>query len=1459
MKRNLLLLFLLPLALAANPENENAGTAQTWRHQLSHLGNATGSKLVTPGANGSDAAMRLDYDQGPWSRFNWPLVKPAKVDKIQFQARRDTDLPKDIQIRVLTLDGIEWYTKKHLNLTNAWQTFTLTADDFTYFRSGDPNNLPKLDFANLVQFQLLPMQNSTGAGAIIVDTVQFLPDGPTFTHDKEEWKVPVDPVKTEYDRLKDIEARTQVELIRINDNIEQLNKWDATLRQILAKPEEATQILKSNQLPWKQPNSVPINDAAFDFPTFDQYKDEIKKLDSEEPKVIFDASKDTDGIFNHVLYKATTQPKPTIVKEDGAAFVRQNIIFTDNPGDQTVFLNINIPKHACNNGQFLDITDCVITTTLRCGAKQLNPELPFLLRTCAQLPDNAESFIDIPPVPFPSAEWQDVDFNVAKPKRAARRETETIFRLAFRLQNVNGSPDNFNLDVRKITIKPRPAIEQVTQQQLDQRAKRLLEARTKLLKLRTQIATREESLRRLPEIHAQYMNSFATKFVFVETNKPVTQEIPKLLPPANAPAFTTKNSLVEGWLTVVIKADQDLKHDTLTAFLLDAINAERKLAYATTKGGKQLRLNAHCPLWAPQTPNQFTLVIFAEQDGRVVAHDTRQVGLRHAQVLQSSPSTILRHVSRRNMPDWAYVYNGQPAFFRTAAVPGFISSLEKCPVESVRMLHDLWTEGTRFYGMTRSKSTWSLLEKHGITQLASATPSYKSLKSFDDLDQFLYDFDFSADLLAPLLSKASPQVIQVGNEVELDSWGASINDAFPQTAFQPLDAIAQKVRQRNLDNAPIMYVRAGHFKTVEPLPHEDISGINQYTGRYSGRLDEVPRDLAELAAEATLFNRPLAITEWNGPKYSWATSGIGGIHTRGAAYYLEKYWRAMIATPAIIGSAEFTLNWIYAPFEDLTNQTKEQAYLNRPPHEKFGGGWTSDHVPLVMADAVAPDDCYHSMQAFHSPLYIMLNNPGDIVSNLPNTNEINADLTAIGKNVRHNADLNFANLPDNAHAILVLNLRPLAIYGIQPLPAEATEPSVQTILNPKSPNHLLSVIQTNDEAALQRAITRFEQTAKHLRQLRQLEANMPRLLALTDRRNVNVFERYIMDQVARGYAFSGNDTRTSLDYKEFIDENNNLKPAWNSLAAIFLDAHRLLEKNEIDTIQALRQHGVALVISRSCHNHNPFLQQLAAATFTPAGTFIQKLLPNQLTSPIPLKILGEANMKAILEFDAERSAKHNGLNVATIKANDATPLATNTNGEPVIAKLQNDGAPIILLGYDLGDTSFVHWRVTHFGKTHPIYDRDTACGLERPAIAAVNAALKFNLRKPASSTLKVQIIPKSFLVDNGKPQFQIIVTDQDGNTPDNIQLQARTRLRVDGQNRQSSPYVTLAQAKPGLFNITAAPLQDGNIDGNNPKDTIPYFPYAKKRKIAKILSVQLKVFANNHIPQDAACAFVLTE
>ena len=452
-----------------------------------------------------------------------------------------------------------------------------------------------------------------------------------------------------------------------------------------------------------------------------------------------------------------------------------------------------------------------------------------------------------------------------------------------------------------------------------------------------------------------------------------------------------------------------------------------------------------------------------------------------------------------------------------------------------------------------------------------------------------------------------------------------------------------------------MYVRAASFNKVEPLPHEDISGINQYTGRYSGNLDEAPRDLAELAAEATLANRPIATTEWNGPKYSWATGGIGGITLRGAAYYLEKYWRAMTNTPGIVGSAEFTLNWVIAPFEDLTNQSREEAFKNRLKHSSFGGGHTSDHVPLLNADVVVPDDCYRSMQAFHSPLYVMCRKPGDIVLSGDVSRISNAfydNLNAIGKKaVKRDFRGPLADLDkSNAHHIYIAYVTPtspfgaqqrIAFPGIQPPPMDAKEPSFQTIVNPAPPDHLLTVMVAYTYEAHERGLKLLEDTALNLRDLCVKEANMPRILVLTDKENVNVMRNYVMDKAARGYAYVGDDVRTSLDKREFVDENGKRRIAWQSLHAILLDTKRELTADEAALITQFRSEGMNIIISRSAYTSNPQFQKQFVANLIPIGDFSQPLT-TELESPIPLRMLGSANLDVVKSF-YPKYVGHNGV------------------------------------------------------------------------------------------------------------------------------------------------------------------------------------------------------------------------
>ena len=1479
------LLLLLPMSLFC----------AVWQFDIDRLGNAKSAELSTPGADGTDAAILLKYDKGPWSRFNWPRFRPVVGNKsLQFKVRRqDGDLPDTVQVRVLTNDGIEWHSIQPIPISTEWQAVTATVETFQYFRGGDPEKLPKLSFDSVIQFQILPGSNGKGNGAFLVDDVRFLPNGPNYTHDKAEWKVEKDAVTIEYERLTDLWNRLNVELNRLNANTLQVQRWITALSEIkkvwAEDKAKATELLAATDRPWIESitaASVKNMPSTITFPTKEEFQQELNKLGDNKPSLITDFPTDIP-LGNRILYSAVQQDAPQKLTEDGVTFVRQHVVFTNSQDDQTVFLRITIPATAYNNDNCLNLENLVVKAKIRCNAKGLNDKLPFMLRLVSKHPENLESFIDIDAVPAPTAEWQELSFTVSKPHRTARPLPQNVIAFDFRMQNIAGQADNFNLDVQPIYYTQRPTLERLSETYLAKRKEHLLKARMALLKERTKLLEIEESLRAIPELRNAYLASFAQPVPplprrqnFQKAKVPTTPEVV-----LNPYVFKMKTAIVKNKFQLTVTLDADVKADRFHAYLLSDNPSRPIFAYSVPKEldkAAKMDIPLSIPMWSPFIPNTFPLLLLAYEGKKIVAYDRRDIGFRTAQILQSGANTLLRHVGNRNRPDWFYAYNGQPSFFHTSVYSQMENSLEQCPTETVRLLQDLWVEGQRNYGMPKNARHWENSEQYGVGRLSSFAPSYKSLRNFGDIDSLLRKYAFDLEQIIPLSANANSFVHQVGNEVELDSWGASINAAFPGTAFQPLDVIAQQLVDNQCNTVPVMYVRAGSFNKVEPLPHEDISGINQYTGRYSGNLDEAPRDLAELAAEATLANRPIAITEWNGPKYSWATGGIGGITLRGAAYYLEKYWRAMTNTPGIIGSAEFTLNWVIAPFEDLTNQSREEAFKNRLKHSSFGGGHTSDHVPLLNADVVVPDDCYRSMQAFHSPLYVMCRKPGDIVLSGDVSRISNAfydNLNAIGKKaVKRDFRGPLADLDkSNAHHIYIAYVTPtspfgahqkIAFPGIQPPPMDAKEPSFQTIVNPASPDHLLTVMVAYTYEAHERGIKLLEDAALNLRDLYVKEANMPRFLVLTDKENVNVMRNYVMDKAARGYAYVGDDVRTSLDKREFVDENGKRRIAWQSLHAILLDTKRELTADEAALITQFRSEGMNIIISRSAYTSNPQIQKQFVANLIPIGDFSQPLT-TELESPIPLRMLGSANLDVVKSF-YPKYVGHNGTKVFAVDAQSAHGVAFDAQNRPVIVKWDShngDSGAVFLLGYDLGDVATVHWRVTHSGKTHPIYDRDTACGLERPTIAALNAALfRPSLNTNPKNRLHVQLIPASILVDKDHPvpTLQIKVTDQNGQPPARIQINARTRLRVDNSAKPSSPYFHLKQSAPGIFDVTFAPRKEIEAAPDKEVTQLPYFPFDKSFSISKILSVQMKVFAVDKdgvsfVPEDTACGFTLND
>ncbi len=1445
------------------------GEEFVWRYTMECLGDAEKAQLIKPGAEGSAAAMALHYQQGAWSRFNWPMFRPVKGNTaLRVQLRREGALPTAAYMRLLTRDGVEWQLKKAIALTEDWQAAELTPDDFKFYRGADPEKVLPLSFDHVIQYHVLPVSNHDGAGILVVDSFGFVPNGPVYTHDADEWQRPPEPTAMEYARLQDLRERYQLELAQLAGSREHVLAWTQELqaiRELWAQDSDAARArLAAPTAPWKlRPTAASAVATALPAMTEAEFRARLAALDGR-PRTLVNDFRTHAGVSNYVLYQAVPQTSPKRIEENGELFVRQQVIFTGQHSRQTVFLSMVVPVGQDRSG-YLDVSGRVVVMKVRCSARVLHEQRPFCLRLRSEHPEGLEAFLDLQPQPMPGKDWTECRFDVGTSFRSARFDPRKVTRMELRVENVPGEADSFALDAGPIYLAYPPALSTARDEFLADCQQQLLDARMTLLTARNELLQVEDALRVIPDLRSLYLSSFNQKLRQAAVD---VASLPKPLPLYSGPSvasstFRTRLELADGQAELVVCLSAAAAR--LCVELRDAVDVALLAAVDDRDGvdaWQELRLPVNVPLWSPGNAHLYQLRMVAySADGAVLAADRRQVGLRESALFASGVTPLLRQELTRRRPEWFFRYNGQAAFPRTAAFSWMEESLKACPAETASMLADLWVEGGRFYGMKLNESFWSLFERGGYAQLAAFYPSYKALKSWDDMQLFGEQLSFIAERMAQPSSHASPFVLQVGNEVELDSWGASINTAFPGTPFLPLDYMAEVLRRERLDSSPIMYVRAGHFNTVVPLPHEDVCGINQYTGRYSGRLDEVHRDLAELAAEAALFNRPLMITEWNGPKYSWATGGIGGVTIRGAAYYLERYWRGLAETPGVVGSAEFTLNWVIAPFEDLTNQSREEAWKNRPRHAAFGGGRTADHVPLLHANQVVPDECYRSMQAFHGPFYVMAKTPGDIqLLAALGTVELAsalAPLRGLGKELavdsRSAALVAPTELPCNRHCVVVMPVGsgsaalPPAWSGLlTPLAAGASEPLIRTMVHPHAPDYLLCVVQAADVAGLWRAIRRLGKSAAALFDLRAKESQMRRAVALVDLNREQVFRLYVLEQAGRGFFFTGDDTRTTLLAEDFYDEAGQLLPCWSALSTMYLDAPRALTADEWSLVQRLHAGGVTLVISSGCYQANAALQAAYPATLAVTDDFSQYFsqplsLHASLQGPAPLRALGGVDF-AVIERFAPEMLKAPGVGVQTIRADGATALAWDEQEQAVIVRWPSAAAgqgAVVLLGYQLGDVALVHWRVTHNGQTHKIYDRDTACGLERASLAAVNAGLPEARPGELLPTLQLLAAPESFLVAPGEAaRLLISVRDSAGRPVPGAQVNARARVRQDGRNGANSDYVRLRADVEGNFAVSCVPE---NASGGENVDTANLLMYKRRDSSAANVSCILSV------------------
>ena len=1410
------------------------------RYQIGRMSNARSVQPAAPGAAGTANSFLLVHERGNWARFNWPMFHPIPgLKQVRFQCRRDADGPGLMMVRFLGRDGTEWQSKT-IDLTPEWQEHRLTTPDFTFFRGDEAKRDGTPDLGDVIQFQIVPSSGGEGEGRFRLDEIRLEPGGPVYTADADDLRQVLPPRELQRQRINDLLARWHYERRKLERDAVQAQAWLRVARAFAKKGTRRGLDLYATP-PSQPPPLIAPDYQPLTGPAFDAMVGEL----AARPVDTIDLTAENVAISGSILYEAVEQPAPTMETEGGKRFLRLPVRFVDK-GRQTVFLNTKLPAAFPVVGRCLEVD-------VRCPKVPLNSTFPFLLRLYMDNPDG-ESWADFHPDAMPDGTWRTLRFDVANPARKVRYTPTSVIGITFRLENAPGQAADFALDIGEVRLGWPPPEDVVRTRLLDQALAAVHQARLALYSLRDQVAAAEDML-----AHGQ-----SPQGIRVRLNAIRGPDVPRRLRPAagEAPGAVPSEKIVwrfraySSGVEVVAHVANPVPGARLVG---EVVDQGKRLASASVRADRELVLTIppeSC--WSNRRPRTCDLQLAMVKDGKALARISQQIQPGIVTVSPSPISPTLRHLRHRRQPDWTMRENGH-AWFPRMAVYNW-SNVTATVKEGHRLLDDLWVDGLRRYGLSNRPAAWDIRDQLGVPFLHSLSPNYRSLAGWEDVATFRDHYTTLFSLLSSHANRPFQAVIQAGNEVELSIWGAGLSEAFPGALYQPLDVGAELLADVYARRSPVMYVRAASFRSVPPLPHEDISGINQYTGRYHGRQDEVARDLAELAREAVVCNRPLFITEWMGPKYSWASTGVGGVSRRGAAYYLERYWRAMIQTPGIVGSTEFTMNWVIAPFEDLTTQTREEAYKNRPKHSQFGGGRTADHVPLVGPHEVVRGPCFRSMQAFHSPLYVIANSPGAVaIRHSPQAEglagQLRQALSRLGKKVQVGAISGGGKVPVLEHEIVLLHPDDPVPEGL-PVPAqdlagkENDEPLTRHRLNPRNPNRLLVVLSAPSPAAYERGAKRLADAASAMVELNELEGAMTRVVALTDKKQRQSYEKYLLEYAARGYVFSGDDTREELAPAEFLGADGARRPAWEKLSAVILDCSRELKEEEWVLLQTLQKQGVHWIVSLPCWEANPRLQAAFPVTFGPSHSLSEPLpIAKALRSPLPVRRLGGADLGVIRKF-RPKMAESAALRFREIVAAGAVPLVTAANGAPVVVRWARGTAQVVLLGGAIAPVIEIHRRVTRSGITHSIYDRDTACGLERLSRFVVNCCRMGQAERTPLPRLFADTVPEATLIPGGSPvQARVRLTDANGQLVRGGQLRVRVRRGVDGRHGRSTAYLDVPETKPGIFvlNCPEAPRDTAGL----------HYPPAQTPGRLHLVSLQFKAFAPGHIPADGALSVAL--
>ena len=852
-----------------------------------------------------------------------------------------------------------------------------------------------------------------------------------------------------------------------------------------------------------------------------------------------------------------------------------------------------------------------------------------------------------------------------------------------------------------------------------------------------------------------------------------------------------------------------------------------------------LRMELASPdLWFPDCRCLYTLRIGLFRDGRAVDWAEQKVAFRDVRICESDVTATMRHAWAWPLADHTFAINGQP-YFPRGTVCG---QARQYPDEAAPLFRELWLDYQRTYGSFLSRLSESDADTSatlGLTYIGSLAPRYANIRSYVSSREGLEDYREMARQCRWLGDHPALLAIEVGNEAELTVWGADLQSVYGEDLWHVFNEATRVLREEIEPQVPVGYVRARQFHQVLPLPREDYSGVNQYTGRYWGRRCTMTSDIGALSLAAAYDNKPIGIMEWNGPKYSWATRGVSGVDEEGAAQYVFDYFRTMLRTPATVLSTEFVLNWIATPLEDLTTMPLAEGLKRRDQWRWFfqkGVPW----YPAIWPDLLTDTPARRAMRGFQSPLLELCEAPGEVLvaagdSRQSDAQALTQHLRDLGKRARA------VSVPDakalaqlDANLLLIGSLgddQPHAVRELEqmrvigrtthdfPAPGESL---IQRRVNPFFPDRFLVVVTAADAPGMTRALNKLAASAEGLREAYARHATCRRALALVDddEQVARAFTRYVLELPTRSMFLGRDDLRTRLTRDELLDEHGNLTPSSAGLAAVIVATRRALSDDEQALLRALPAAGVNVLWSAAALKANPSIADALALRFGETRSLTDNLpVAPWAQRPLAIPDIGDVAADRVQRFARLKPGTDKWRQAMTASEIAAGPqwraAATTETGAAVVVMRPEGKASHWIFGGDLAAAAVALKLTTSRGVIHSMYDRDTACGLERLFRLLANASA-FNVQpRPASTPrLHAEIVTDKETYQWGDTvRVRVAVRDAQGDPCDaSVRVSSAEGRRFLGPPGNDSLWSAATELAPGLYQVLTTLPKDAKQD-----------------------------------------------